>query len=155
MKVRVQRKGIEFTDYVYVSSIALMTISEYRKYKEFIPEVSVNKKTYWWWLRCPGKFNDLGTVVDFMGEILTDDVVVDEKDIFVRPIIYLDLDSNLRVGDKFKTKTKSWTMIHPFITICDDFIGTHCFNFSIDKGDNYYLSDIKDFIENWWETEEN
>ena len=109
----------------------------------------------WWWLRSPStKYFHSAACVEYDGCINRVGTIVCDDDIAVRPILRLANlnDTNLKVGDKFIFKDKTFQIISEDMAFCLEDIGTSCFNKdyeAIDAND-YEKSDVKKYINLWF-----
>lgn len=132
-----------------IMGITLLSRDEYEKYREKIPPVNGI-----WWLRSPGYGTQNVMLVHFNGNIFDCGCPADYDYTFIRPALKIRglVSSNIKVRDKFMAGGYMWTVISEGLAVSDDFIGSHCFRENVDADDanDYEVSDIKEYIENWW-----
>lgn len=121
---------------------------------ELFPKELIEHRN-WWWLRSPGGDSCWSAYVSYSGYINYHGFVISTGG-DVRPMLRLTnlKDTNLKVGDKFIFKNKTFQIVSEDIAFCLDDIGTSCFNKKYRKKDanDYEKSDIKKYIERWFNT---
>ena len=130
-----------------ITGITLLSKEEYLKYRDRIPP-----RNEWWWLRSPY------TDYDYNAGCVSNDGYVDDRDVNdtsvgVSPALICNLaSSNLQIGDEFRLKGYTWTVISDKYAICNDIIGYHCFRDDWEAPDAniYEKSDVKRYLEVWW-----
>lgn len=135
---------------VQFNGLTLLSKEEYFKLKENIPDTN-----FWWWLRSPGFYDNFAAVVDYnnkLGSSYVDSNYVDYTGGSVRPALILNLDSSLKVGDKFRFYNHNWTVISEQYALCDEAFCKMWFrnDWMAEDGNVYELSDIKKYIDDEW-----
>lgn len=130
-----------------ITGITLLSKEEYNEYRNHIPP-----RNFWWWLRSPytGSGGSAGCVDDD-GDVY--DYTVDDTYVGVSPALICNFESaNLIIGDEFKLKGHTWTVISDKYALCNGNIGFRCFreDWKADDANVYETSDVKKFIEKWW-----
>ncbi len=108
----------------------------------------------WWWLRSPGFYQNYAAFVNDVGSVYYYGTSVNIGDGCVRPALNIDLDSSdLKIGDVFDFGGKKFKIISSHLAFCLDDIGEACFrkDWRAVDAENYELSDIKRFIDSWFE----
>lgn len=131
-----------------ISGATLLSIEEYKKYKDMIPECHGN-----WWLRSPGYGSSNAAVVfgDGTGSYYGRYVNID--DFAIRPALKISNLVDVRVGDIVKFDGKTFTVISPKYALCDTAIGHGAFRKERNAADAnvYEASDVKKFVDEWFE----
>ena len=139
-----------------IKGITLLSKDEYRRYMKNIPHLKEP-----WWLRSPHYdpiYSD-NYHADFVYEEGNLSVYgADVSEIkTIRPAlkIYTDF-SKLKIGDVFEFKSKLWTIISGDLAICNTYISTYYFrrDYKAENANIYEASDIKKYIEDWFNNEE-
>ena len=131
--------------------ITLLSLEEYKEFKDRIPI-----RGFWWWLRSAGgKDIKRADGVNQLG--YSDSCIVKFPHGGVSPVLRIkNFESSvLKIGDRFKLKNHTWTVISNDYALCDDSIGDCPFRnkcFEPDAND-YEKSDVKEFVERWWNDE--
>lgn len=131
-----------------ITGITLLSKEEYEACEEHIAP-----RNFWWWLRSPSSSSDdiAACVYD---EGYVDSIYVYSSRVGVSPALQIcNLESsNLKIGDRFKLKGQTWTVVSEGYALCDDNIGYHCFreNWRASDANVYEKSDVKKFVEEWW-----
>lgn len=118
---------------------------------EEIPK-DILKSTDSWWLRSPGRFNGCAAAVHNNGDI--DYFGYDIKDCLgVRPALIISDSCDLAIGDKLSYKEYTFTVISKKYILCDSIIGDCIFreNPITSNANNYMLSDVKKYVDDWFE----
>lgn len=112
------------------------------------------KYSCWWWLRSPGTHQNDVASVNYDGSVYYLGRSVSIGCGCVRPALNITFDSSERnIGDVFDFGGKKFKIISSHLAFCLDDIGEACFRKdwrAVDAG-NYELSDIKRFIDSWFE----
>ena len=129
-----------------VEEITLLSIEEYEKHKKEIPAIHA-----WWWLRSPGCCVAGAASVSYGGSVcrLGGRVSINGS---IRPALrikQLEPHRQFTIGTKFVKAARLWTIISDDLAICDGTIKD--MPFSAVGDNNYENSDVKRFIEEWWE----
>jgi len=135
-----------------ITGATLLTIDEARELPERL-------KAYRnWWLRSPGGYADFAAYVDYNGFIHSHGDYIRNNLNVVRPaLIISNLESSeFKVGDRFEFDGKEFEIVFDYLAFCLTDIGQCAFKKSFKKdwaGDanNYEESDIKKFIDEWFE----
>ncbi len=131
-----------------IKGITLLSAEEYEQFKNNIPPINSD----WWWLRSPGH-NDRAAIV--LDDGTADTYSVNYGHIAVRPALILNSESSsLKIKDEFEFGEHKWTVISDTYAICNDTIGDHCFreDWRAEDSCDYEKSDIKKYVENWYES---
>lgn len=125
-----------------VVGITLLSKEEYLQAKEYIP---FTKRT--WWLCSPGNLDWTAACVDG-GYVYYGGV---SNGLGVRPALKIN-NPNLSLGDKLEFASHKWTVISDSTALCDDIIGRCAFrtDWEPEDANDYEASDIKYWLENWW-----
>lgn len=108
----------------------------------------------WWWLRSKGYDSFYVSYVDGFGDV-HDDADVDDIYGCVRPVLKIDITgTDFKIGDVFMFGDKKFKIISENIAwmYCSD-IGVYQFRYdycSVNAND-YEKSDIKKFVDKWFE----
>ena len=135
-----------------ITGITLLSKEEYEAHQDLIC-----LKNDCWWLRSPysNDVNDAGFVDDY-GYL--DIYNVGDSIVGVSPALQIcNLESsNLEIGDKFKLKGYTWTVISENLAQCDGIIGYSPFrrDWKAKDANVYEKSDVKKYVEKWWEKTE-
>lgn len=142
MKVEVRNTTVD----IDINGITLLSKEEYITYKNEISNVDNS-----WWLRSPDSddirvaaVSGIGSIYYFIGDTAG-------YNVGVRPALKINLESSSsRVGDGFLWAHHSWTVISENYAICDSIIEKRPFNENLESGNDYNVSDIKSWLENWF-----
>ena len=111
----------------------------------------------WWWLRSPSD-SRYASFVDFAGWAYYYYCCCDVNDTdrgFVRPALIINLESSdLEVGDIFEFGGKEFKILSPTIAwMHKDDIGRCTFrkDWEADNANDYEASDVKKFVDEWFE----
>lgn len=109
-----------------------------------------------WWLRTPGSLSSWACRVLAGGDVECVGNYVDDRLVGVRPALIINRikSSGWKVGDIFEFGGKEFKILSPKLAwMYKDDIG-HCAfrkNFKADDANDYEASDIKKFVDNWFE----
>lgn len=132
---------------IEVSGISLISIDEYEKCKEFVPNIG-----RWWWLRSPGNSGSSAACVYYDGAVFPHGCHVSVSGGAVRPALFCNpKSSNLQIKDKFWYKDYGWTVISNNMALCDMAVGNTMFNIDWESfhANVYERSDIKIWLKIW------
>lgn len=134
-----------------ITGATLLSIEEVEKY------LTINERVYchWWWLRSPGHDIDYTAIVSFGGGVYYYGYYVHNRYVCVRPALQIKnlKSSNLKIGDIFKINDFEFKIISENLAwMYKQDIGCYAFNEDYEKGNNYETSDVKNFVDNWYET---
>ena len=112
----------------------------------------------WWWLRTPGYFLFCSIEVNPDGSVNRNGNYVNDSSVCVRPALTIEnLDSsNLKIGDTFKIKEYEFRVISANLAwLYRQDIGNCTFHKELEADDvnDYEKSDIKKFVDEWFEKE--
>jgi len=132
-----------------ITGATLLSVYEAEKY------LSKSEREYskWWWLRSPGFYSYHTPSVDYDGYICGFSVNTRG---FVRPALVITnlKSSNLSVGDTFKINGYEFKIISNTLAwLYKQDMGYYPFNKNAEEGNNYNTSDIKKYVDNWFNTE--
>ena len=135
-----------------ITGATLLTIEEARK----LPEI-LRKYDERWWL-CSSGYNDSrATAVLDDGLVYSCSIFVDTFYIAVRPaLIISNLESSgLKIGDTFEFGDKEFEIVSSDKAFCLSDIGTSAFrnDWEAPDANDYEKSDVKKFIDKWFEKE--
>ena len=164
-----------------VKGVTLLSLSEFRKYKE---NISPPKFGEWWWLKSPGKHRGTAAIVNDEGEATDYGPYVDYMN-DIRPVLVLKEPGKYKVGEKLalfrwgsghgisyggdtvniykkESDTYKWTVISDKLALCDEVTGHTPFckdRYRLfehipepyRKLDIYEQSDIKKELDRWFE----
>ena len=111
-----------------------------------------------WWLRSPGYDDYNAACVDGYGDVCDLGYIVNYYEPGVRPALIVNLDSsNLSIMDKIETAGHRWTVITDSLILCDDIVGFTAFraDWQANDANVYEASDVKKWLEKWWEENRN
>ena len=111
----------------------------------------LRKHTNWWWLRSPGYYSYFVAFISGMGSINYHGTNVYYKDGAVRTALKIKNlnSSSLKIGDRFIFGNKTFEIISENRAFCLEDIGEQ--RFRKDDTNDYEQSDIKKFIDEWFE----
>ena len=121
--------------------IFLLSVNEYNKYKNNIPEWDG-----FWWLRSPGNFVDLATLVRGDGYINYNGLTV-SNEFGVRPALKISKSDNLHIGDRIIRCDFPWIVIDDGLAIAEVPVAVKTFD---DNKNDYEASKIRRFLLNWY-----
>ena len=132
-----------------VQGITLLSVVE----AEQVPE---NMRAVYgrWWLRSPGYYDYFAACVHEFGSVHDFGHYVYDGGFGVRPALIVNLkSSNLSIMGKIKTAGHRWTVITDSLILCDDIVGFTAFrvDWRAKDANVYEASDVKKWLENWWE----
>lgn len=132
-----------------VQGITLLSVEEYEACREYVPPFNGI-----WWLRSPGSSSEYAAVVSRSGGVYSYGGSV-SYDYAVRPALKLVglKSANLQIGDNFRLFGHDWTVVSDTHALCNDSIGESPFreDYEAEDANNYEKSDIKRFIEEWFD----
>lgn len=133
-----------------ITGATLLSVEEAKKY------LTVEERIYdnWWWLRSPGYGADRALHIRCDGSIFLDGDYVDTTDVYVRPALQIkNLEfSNIKIGDIFELGGFEFKIISDNLAwMYKQDIGWYVFNKDIKKGNDYKTSNIKNFVDKWFE----
>lgn len=112
----------------------------------------------WWWLRSHGFVRGFAALVNGDGSADDCGYFVD-TDMPVRPALIINNlnSSNLKIGDSFMFGGEEFAIVSGTLAFCKADIGTHCFraNWKAKNGSDYEKSDVKKFVDSWFEQNKN
>ena len=130
---------------IQITNVTLLSKEEYGKYRNTIPRWYT-----WWWLRSPCRY------VETDADQVQSTMLVNSEPVWmsasVRPVlVFSDILSTLKVGDKLEVAGKTWTIIENGLALCDNSIGFKPFkeNHKVKSANVYEKSDVKKYIDNW------
>ena len=131
---------------ISIKEITLLSIEEFEQYRNNIPSLDAR-----WWFRSPGydSYRAAGIYIDGSVYHRGDYVNLDNR--VVRPVIVIQLDSNLQIGDKIELVGYTWTMIAKNMALCDKGVGQTYFRKDSEASDAnvYEKSDVKKWLKAW------
>ena len=110
----------------------------------------------YWWLRTPGKDTDYISYVDYIGNIHRDGGYVFNL-AHARPALIIDYDKlnnfGIGIGDSFGFGDYTFTIISDKYALCDEAIKLIVFrkDYTAENANNYEYSDIKEYLDGWFE----
>ena len=111
------------------------------------------KYHWWWWLRSPGRFSICAASVSYVGVVRCNGSYVDYDNICVRPALQISnlKSSDLQIGDTFEVGDYNFRVISENLAwMYEQDIGSHRFD---EKTNVYEQSEIKQFVDDWFERE--
>jgi len=111
-------------------------------------------RTYggWWWLRSPGVSQTQASGVNAFGTIDPFGDDVDDDSVCVRPALIIDpIPSYLKSGDIIKIFGKEWVFYNGGALLMDGTLIKMSFNKTPQKGNDYETSDIKKYLDHWFD----
>lgn len=112
----------------------------------------------WWWLRWPGNFRYTAAYVDSIGSVRYCGIDVDCTYGVVRPALIINLESSaLQIGDKFLFGDKEFEIVSDTRALCTESIGNCAFreDWKAKNANDYESSDIKKFVDAWYQEQMN
>lgn len=130
---------------IQLEGLILLSKEEYEESKKRIGLID-----NWWWLRSPGDLTSSACGINIFGSL--DYFYVDFTYGSVRPALILNLDSSLKIGDKFRFYNHNWTVISEQSALCDEAFCKMQFrnDWMAEDGNMYEVSDIKKYIDGEW-----
>lgn len=131
-----------------IQSATLLSCEEARKYREMIPPVEEI-----WWLRSAGGDDIIAACVfGEHGDVYDIGNYVDEE-FGVRPALRISNPESLNLGEKFKFGGQTFTYLGEGLALCDNIVGNCAFRkyYEAPNANDYGASDIKKYVENWFE----
>lgn len=141
-------RRLKETNALYITGATLLSIEEAREVDEDMLKADQD-----WWLRSPGLYvNCAVCVYGNNGYVLGSGRNVDHS-FGVRPaLIISNLESSIyQIGDTLSFGDHSFTVISEKYALCDEIIEKHPFCNDRNKGNDYETSDIKVFVDNWFD----
>lgn len=132
---------------IQIDGITLLSVDEYKKAKDYI-----KPSHFVWWLRSPGDYKDSVALVDSDGDVDYFGHYINVN-FGVRPALRINLkSSDFQIGDSFKLKRYTWTIVSKDYALCDTTIGNMPFrkDWQAKDTNDYEKSDIKEFLEDWY-----
>ena len=130
-----------------ISKATLLTVEEVRKLPERLKRYNDR-----WWLRSPGSYSCHVAIVNYSGSI---DYEASCINVIIRPVLIIsNLEStDLEVGDTFEFGNKEFEVISNDKAFCLTDIGRSVFrdDWKADDANDYEKSDIKKYIDEWFE----
>jgi len=137
-----------------ITGATLLSIEEAGKY------LSNGERKYHngWWLRSPGSNWFAAAFVDKLFGAIYDytyGYYVNYKNFCVRPALIINLESSsFKVGDTFEINGYKFKLIsHDLAWMYNSDIGLYPFNENGRDGNDYNTSDVKRYVDNWFNTE--
>lgn len=132
-----------------ITEATLLTIDE----AKLLPE---RLKAYRnWWLKTPGSYSCYAAYVDYNGFIHSHGGYIRNNLNVVRPaLIISNLESSeFKFGDRFEFGGKEFEIVFDYLAFCLTDIGQCAFkkDWNADDKNNYEQSDVKQFINEWFE----
>lgn len=131
-----------------IEGITLLSVDDYKEFKKNIPNIND-----YWWLRSP--YADSGHCAALVNDNGDVDYYYVDLGYAARPALYISNPESvdMEIGDKFDFGGHSWTIISDNYALCDESIGRYVFrhDWRAENADTYEASDIKAFIEDWYE----
>ena len=136
---------------INVQNVRLLTLDEYNEYKDIMS----SDMSHLWWLQTPCDSHNYVYAVNTSGAVVS---AIVGSWCGVRPVLECDLsDTDLSVGTKVTLANHTWTVISNSLILCDDFIGSNMrfrIDGSADDANNYAVSDVKEWLDNWADEQE-
>ena len=108
----------------------------------------------WWWLRSPGRDQNIAASVSIGGSVRYYGNYVDYGSGCVRPALIINFkSSDYKIGDTFVFGDRVFKIISDDLAFCLEDIGCHCFrhDWNAAGANDYERSDIKKFVNAWFE----
>ena len=139
-KIIIKQENLE------ISGATLLSVEEAEKL-----DSACLKADSLWWLRSPGICFIFAACVD--GGSVSEDGLHVGRELAVRPALIISNLGDFKVGDKFTVGEYAFTIISDEYALCDDIIGDSPFreNDKADNADDYEASDIKKYVDDWFE----
>lgn len=149
MKLKTIRKVEDETE-LEITGATLLSIEE----AEALPNL-LRSYTDRWWLRSPGYKLYNAAFVNNDGFVIRDGYYVDCSIVAVRPALHISNlnSSNLKIGDTIFFGDKEFKVVSNELAFCKTDIGKHCFreDYQAKDANDYEKSDVKKFIDEWFE----
>ena len=138
-------KKIFVEEELNINGATLLSVEEAEK----LPDRLLKCRNFWW-LRSSGKYLNFSACVTPLGMINYRGEEININ-FCVRPALILDNleSSNFDIGDIFIFGNKEFEIITKELAFCREDIEFHCFN--EEKNNDYESSEIKEYIDNWFE----
>lgn len=143
-----------------ITEATLLTVEEAKK----LPKRLLRHNS-WWWLRSPVNYGHRSSYVTYVATVSDDGSVYDSGihvstiGDAVRPALVISNieSSGLKIGDTFEFGGKIFEIISNDKAFCLTDIGTSAFRYGreVDNANDYEKSDIKIFIDEWFEKSKN
>lgn len=126
-----------------VDEIFLLSVDEYRKYIDVIPQIE-----NWWWLRTPGAYEKYVAMINRNGSITERGEYVNFCWMCVRPALTITDDDfvKLKVGERYAKYDFPWIKIDNTLAIAEVPIGFRRFD---TESNDYEKSEVRQYILNW------
>lgn len=133
-----------------ITGATLLSIEEAEEYLRRV------ERAYncWWWLRSPGDYYNYTANVYYYGDIYKNGHNVGYNNGYVRPALQIkNLESsNFKIDDIFELGGFEFKIISDNLAwMYKQDIGQYVFNKDVKKGNDYETSDVKEFIDKWFE----
>ena len=125
-------------------NIFLLSIEEYEKYKERIPQINC-----WWWLRSKGDYSVYVASVNYDGSICYAGDDASGNDHGVRPALKIPYSEEREIGRRLIIFDFPWITIDKDLAIAEVPIAFRRFD---KKSNNYEKSEIRQFLLDWMES---
>lgn len=149
MKVEVIIKSRATVD-LEITGATLLSIEEAKGLPDHL-----RTHTNWWWLRSPGDNSSDAASVGGDGSVDYTYSLVSISLGAVRPALRIKNfeSSDLKIGDFIIFDGKEFEIVSGNLAFCKTDIGEHCFqeDWDADDANDYEKSDVKKFIDNWFE----
>lgn len=128
-----------------IVGITLLSKEEYLEFKK-----NIKPFNDWWWLRSSGHVSNCASNVGSDGFI--NSFRVDDAYVSIRPVLIYKSD-NLLIGDTVTLVGKSWTVVSDKYILCNEKLCRMQFrrDYISDNANSYELSDIKKFLDTWFD----
>ena len=138
---------------IEITGITLLSDDEYEAVADKV-KITAFSWSGKWWLRSPGYIGRSAAFVNGEDGSVDDCGDFVEEEFGVRPALKISNleSSNLQIGDKIEVAGYKWTVIPNDMALCDSIIAKGPFRKDGEAADadNYDVSDVKKYIENWW-----
>ena len=141
-KIEELKKYINAQEWLEDDEIFLLSIDEYKKYKDAIPGL------WRWWLRTPSGNQDFADIVLLDGSVCFELKHIENN---VRPALRIAR-NNLQIGSRFVKYDFPWIKIDDYLAIAEVPIGFEKFD---DKSNDYATSHIRVWLKEWLDGREN
>lgn len=123
--------------------INLLSAEEYKKYEDRIPHINC-----WWWLRSPGYDSSHAALVYFYGSVYDRGLSVHTSLVAVRPALKISDGRKYKIGERVILYNFPWIIINEGLAIAEVPIAFRRFD---EKSNDYENSEIKKFLNDWFE----